>query len=882
MVESDDTPETEKWRKVFNDELEALIGEGSDREIKKEELRKKVVGIAFSGGGIRSASFALGVFQALLAFDVTSRFHYLSTVSGGGYLGVAVAWLRRQYGADWKQQFSSKEGTRRKKSETEPSTATTSQDETKHNPQTRVQGEGESSPLEARVWLDYIRQHSNYLQPPHMGAASLAGVALRNVALSVGVYVALSALFFHSLSVFGFFDADGSCYILQAPSPIDPAFCSDARSLAYAVCLVLVFTFVIYSLGSYVISLKGVRELIAALAFTSIALIAVFIGLRTDITDHLCPGGCPEIPNRWSSSLLISGVLVVTMIVVYFGFRRFSSATTKSESIDSEQGLYKLRIWLQQMGGWATVLLVALTGAAQLHKVGTWVIEGKHKELLLLPASAVVGALFYATVRTRGIGSKQLLAKLSLIVVFAGVVFTGAVGSYFLAQQFERLTWPGLAIVAAFILLVAFCTNLNQFGIGRMYRDRLMEAFMPDKESVAKTQWMPAYEANKADGLLANLWECGSEVPSLYPLINANVVLMDSRQDLYRGRGGDSFVLTPKYCGSNATGWVETKKFADGALKAGTAMAISGAAANPNAALGGHGFARNRLAAFLMFVAQARLGAWVVNPMYSRKNAWGKFKAWSLGQRPNFLFPGIRSGLFGRGLHENGYFLELTDGGHFDNTGAYELIRRRAKLIVLVQASQDSDFSFGDLANLSQKIRVDFGARLTFRDGMSLGKVVPIDGEGVRTRLALRGHAIARIDYGQDGEKGWLVYLQATPLERLPVDVHSYYRHNKEFPNEPTANQFFREAQLEAYRELGYAVAKRFLLDVACTHTSPVGCHCGPIEKDEHDTAESCLREIHQLLQPSTNLDLRGREPRLGPLNGISLDGASLRQDFSA
>jgi hypothetical protein len=43
-----------------------------------------------SGGGIRSASFALGVLQGLARFGVLGQFHYLSTVSGGGYVG---SWL---------------------------------------------------------------------------------------------------------------------------------------------------------------------------------------------------------------------------------------------------------------------------------------------------------------------------------------------------------------------------------------------------------------------------------------------------------------------------------------------------------------------------------------------------------------------------------------------------------------------------------------------------------------------------------------------------------------------------------------------------------------------------------------------------------------------
>ena len=54
-----------------------------------------LTGLALSGGGIRSATFALGVTQAFAAKDLMRRFDYLSTVSGGGYLGSSLTWLTR-------------------------------------------------------------------------------------------------------------------------------------------------------------------------------------------------------------------------------------------------------------------------------------------------------------------------------------------------------------------------------------------------------------------------------------------------------------------------------------------------------------------------------------------------------------------------------------------------------------------------------------------------------------------------------------------------------------------------------------------------------------------------------------------------------------------
>lgn len=58
--------------------------------------KRPLTALCLSGGGIRSATFSLGVLQALARKEQLAKFHYLSTVSGGGYIGGWLsAWLRR-------------------------------------------------------------------------------------------------------------------------------------------------------------------------------------------------------------------------------------------------------------------------------------------------------------------------------------------------------------------------------------------------------------------------------------------------------------------------------------------------------------------------------------------------------------------------------------------------------------------------------------------------------------------------------------------------------------------------------------------------------------------------------------------------------------------
>src|SRR5215471_7752095 len=94
--------ETSKFHQVFAREIEAINKRrGAQRPIALEEESRerdgtpiyrptaasKVVGLALSGGGVRSAAFCLGAIQALDYWGLTKRIDYLSTVSGGGYIG---------------------------------------------------------------------------------------------------------------------------------------------------------------------------------------------------------------------------------------------------------------------------------------------------------------------------------------------------------------------------------------------------------------------------------------------------------------------------------------------------------------------------------------------------------------------------------------------------------------------------------------------------------------------------------------------------------------------------------------------------------------------------------------------------------------------------
>ena len=173
-------------------------------------------------------------------------------------------------------------------------------------------------------------------------------------------------------------------------------------------------------------------------------------------------------------------------------------------------------------------------------------------------------------------------------------------------------------------------------------------------------------------------------------------------------------------------------------------------------------------------------------------------------------------------------YVYLSDGGHFENLGLYEMVLRRCHFIVVSDAGQDPECSFADLGEAVRKIRVDFGIPIDF-DQMNIYPRSQIDG------AKERGHncAIGRIRYsavdGSTAPDGIIVYIKPACYGDEPRDIYEYFKRSQTFPHESTADQFFSESQFESYRMLGaYTMEKlcadcgvdflRFTSDILRTH----------------------------------------------------------------
>ncbi|MFP5465551.1 MAG: hypothetical protein ACLGHR_12375, partial [Gammaproteobacteria bacterium] len=211
-----------------------------------------------------------------------------------------------------------------------------------------------------------------------------------------------------------------------------------------------------------------------------------------------------------------------------------------------------------------------------------------------------------------------------------------------------------------------------------------------------------------------------------------------------------------------------------GGVWLGTAMAISGAAASPNM-----GYHSSPALTFLMTVFNVRLGHWSPNPAAAR--------VWT-HHDPRFGGGYLLRELFGQTDHSSP-FVYLSDGGHFENLGVYELVRRRCACIVAIDAGQDGAGQFDDLGNAIRKCYADFGV------------VIDIRGEDLRDGYVAVGH----IRY-PDAPTADLLYIKPRLVGGEPADLLNYKLTHPGFPHQSTTDQWFDESQFESYRKLGHHI----------------------------------------------------------------------------
>jgi hypothetical protein len=392
---------------------------------------------------------------------------------------------------------------------------------------------------------------------------------------------------------------------------------------------------------------------------------------------------------------------------------------------------------------------------------------------------------------------------ISWIAYQVGVIATGM--PYFLEwptplSREPQVAWSTcwdyffmLVALAGFALIAGRVVNVNRFSLHGMHRNRLVRAYLGASNAYRHPDPSTGFSSPDDPKLHAVWHDAGAVIATRpLPIINTTLNLVQGGDKLaWQERKAESFSMTPFYCGNHREGYRPSTDYGGyNGISVGTAMAISGTAANPNM-----GFSSSPALGFLMALFNLRLGAWLGNT-----NRRG---------RRTFRFPGPRQAImplfaeiFGLSNSRRRY-VNLSDGGHFENLGLYEVVLRRCRHIVVSDAGQDGSFAFEDLGNTIRKIRLDLGIPIEFTRKINILPNSP-ETTGLYCAEAIIRYSV--VDGMDSARDGLLVYFKPTLRGRglpLPIDVYSYARNHPQFPHEPTADQRFSESQFESYRALG-------------------------------------------------------------------------------
>jgi hypothetical protein len=367
----------------------------------------------------------------------------------------------------------------------------------------------------------------------------------------------------------------------------------------------------------------------------------------------------------------------------------------------------------------------------------------------------------------------------------------GELFSSYLGSDHRGVT---LLFFLAVLAVIGVFSNPNLLSFHRFYRDSLAAAYLKLAKGCDSHYKLSGLNpgATPAD------WGCAP-----YPLVNTCLNLLGRKDEKFAGTSScEHFILSPLYCGSRVTGYAPSSGDAFEGMTLATAMAVAGAAVNPNM-----GYNSNRILAFLMTILNMRLGYWAPNPAARRlpRLTW-----WPWYQVMELL--ALTDSRKRR--------VSLSDGGHIENLGVFELLRRRCRLIIAIDSSADPEYGFSDLKELVIQARNILGVTIDFR--VRPEELIHPDPSVGYSRehfaIADIGVLPGAPDHLKD-YRGLLVYIKSSmkaPGQRKNLsDVGYVYKtYHPAFPHESTSDQFFDEPQWESYRELGMQMVEDMLRTV--------------------------------------------------------------------
>ncbi len=900
--------------KAVCDQIHARAKKGSKR-----------TALCFSGGGIRSATFGLGVLQGLARRGLLTEFDYLSTVSGGGYLGGWFsAWLKRE---------SERSG------KSAPDALKDIQAELTTPPAPKLQPEPET--------VRHLRSYSNYMSP-RLGLLSadtwtLVAIYFRNLFLIQLVLVPLifgvlvvprlslavarwsggkdwTTLAYWVAVVFGvtaiaFIIANRPSVADARPSGLDASRLSKKyRAEWWFIILCVVPLLVLASMittywawlrapvdqlrlppfgdihNAFSFAFFGLLLYVGAYVVAQILLVRKFLlaepvfaaltGIIGGLLTYLVAANVfdnPVVKDAEAATVLSTSLYVCFAAPIFLIL--FLTASTLFVGFASRKTTDADREWLARAGAWvliAAALWVVVSVIVIFGPVAVIYFGEKYLGSWLVPLAGVGGASGAVTLGGGASGRTavnnkeekkqsasvwtQLLKRYALALaapVFAVVllVVMSLATSYLYRAIYDALAdagpwanglgaalaikpiaWDALArlpfdrlgllnviykLPGRFVLALSFvvvfvgfvmglCVNINKFSLHAAYRDRLIRAYLGASRRESERRPNPFTGFDEADNMpMSELAARPLHVVNM----TLNLVSLSSEQLAWQDRKAESFTSSRLYSGSFCLGYRDSREYGyDKAMgrgiSLGTAVAVSGAAASPNM-----GYYSSTFVTFLLSLFNVRLGWWLGNPGRAGDSTYNKSGP-TYGPRP------IIAETLGWTDDRHPY-VYLSDGGHFENLGLYEMVLRRCHTIIVSDGSADPTFTFSDLGNAVGKIRDDLGIPIVF-DNIPVtpkdrDKVASLQADDLKEKFCAVGTICYEKKDGPNAVNGTIIYIKPNVYGGEPADVFHYAKSNPAFPHESTADQMYSESQFESYRALGEYIVKLMCGDGAVT-----------------------------------------------------------------
>lgn len=888
--------------------------------------------LCLSGGGIRSATFSLGVLQALARNGLLQRFDYLSSVSGGGYIASwLVGWLRREEGRWDKVLPLLADGL-------QPAQRPASQ-------HPRAASDPSADPIRR------LRAYSNYLSPVwglSSDALSLVAIFLRNLLLNLMVWLPL--LMALTLLPRAFVAAAGTKFsdpfiwtvgvlalglvqlaiaytVADLPDPQSTVTLPRSQFKLWCFWPLLLGAMGISLVAAWYGKQPGQGQLPAfVLAGVALHVAGIVAGVQWRKRRRLA---LRETASHFKGALMVLLIGAIGGALVWLALQNPMQADRSGGptplmwatfSVPAMLGCYWLVLslyaglarrwsgederewWSRASGAWLMASLAWLLLFGLVLHLPLWLLNTFGGQLPLGVELSLGGTLLgVATAlagywskngaslkrRAQGLlrvtGMRMLDAMAALVVVILLLVLSlaggwlaerchgslpGRLAAHLCAQDLHagaqaqrakaRLTGPAASVAAApataasapapqaaeaqafahvleqgdvrgllaavgllsvLALGVSMATGANAFSLHGMYGNRLVRAYLGATRARRRPHWFTGFDPE--DNLLlddrpepqpAPPGPHPAEAPPPAPVtirpfhvinLALNLVAPSNRRLAWQQRKAASFTATPLRCGADGLGYVPAWAYGGRqGMTLGRAMTISGAAASPNM-----GYHSSPLVTLVMSLFNVRLGWWLPNPSPDGQRSPDEALAQWRRDEPTMPLRILLEEAAGR-TTDTRSSVYLSDGGHFENLGLYEMVRRRCHRIVVVDATCDPTFAYADLHDSVRKIRVDLGIPVELPD------VLP--GPDRSTEHPRR--VIGRIRYSaRDGnapaDDGWLYLIKPRLVGGEPPELAHYAQGDgggsSPFPHQSTADQFFEEAQFESYRLLGMLSAEQ-------------------------------------------------------------------------